>query len=71
MKNLRQDIRRMTNALIKRVKQSGIYENFGQTEVSKLKDKHIDSSLYDDEMNSMRDMIDNFNEWCMTYTGRK
>jgi hypothetical protein len=55
--------------LILLAEQNGIYENFGQKEVRLLKDKFIDISSYSKEMNFMRDVIDNFNNWCMNYTG--
>ena len=63
------EIERTQNKLKERVKTKGIYENFGQREVSRLKDKYIDISVYTDEMNRMRQHIDNFNNWCMIYNG--
>jgi hypothetical protein len=40
-------------------------ENFGQKEIRKLEDKFINSSLYNTEMNTMRNMIRGFEEWCL------
>lgn len=57
------------NKLIKEAKTKGIYENFGQKEVSKLEDKFINSSDYSAEMNTNRRLIQMFDEWCMNYTG--
>lgn len=53
--------------LINKVNKKGLYENFGQKEVSKLESKFIDSSDYSDKMNDNRNQLDSFNEWCMTY----
>lgn len=55
------------NKLITKAKLKGIYENFGQKEVRKLKDKFIDCSDYSEEMNEARRLIDLFNDWCMNY----
>lgn len=53
------------NKLIKKAKTKGLYENFGQREVSKLSDKFIDISDYSSEMNTNRTLIQNFDNWCM------
>lgn len=63
------DIKKKKNALIKKWKTKGAYENFGQKEVGKLEDKHINSSSYTDEMNQIRKVIQDFNEWAMSYNG--
>ena len=63
-------ISRAKRILIDRAKNSGIYENFGQQEVKKIKDKFIDCCDYSIEMNNNRIKIDEFNNWCMDYTGR-
>ena len=55
--------------LMKKVKKSGLYENFGQNEVRKLEDKFIDISDYTDEMNTNRRLIQLFEEWCRNYCG--
>lgn len=60
---------REQNKLIKKAKDKGLYENFGQSEVRKLEDKFIDSSDYSNEMNKNRRLIQMFDEWCMNYTG--
>jgi hypothetical protein len=54
--------------LINKVRTKGLYENFGQREVSKLEDRFINSSSYTDEMNVNRLLIEEFNEWCMNYS---
>ncbi len=66
---LRQAIKRKKESLIKRVEKKGIYENFGQKEIRDLEDKYIDSSSYTDEMNKMRDMIRELDDWACTYNG--
>lgn len=60
-------IKRAKEMLINRVDENGIYENFGQEEVKKIKDKFIDLSDYSQKMNDNRCKLDIFNEWCMSY----
>lgn len=57
--------------IAKAQRKGGIWENFGQDEVRAIEDKFVDISNYSSEMNTVRKIIDNFNEWCMTYTGFK
>ena len=54
--------------LINKVRTKGLYENFGQSEVSKLEDRFINSSSYTDEMNMNRLLIESFNQWCLNYS---
>ena len=52
-----------------RLKRTKICEDFGQKEVSKLKYKYDYLSLIygtEEERRTAR-LIDNFNEWCMSY----
>lgn len=67
--SLKTDINKYKKALINKVKEKGLYENFGQKEVRKLEDKHLDIGSYTDEMNKNRKLIDEFNEWAMNYNG--
>lgn len=53
--------------LIDKANEGGLYENFGQNEVRKLKDKFIDLSDYSPQMNNSRELIDSFDNWCMNY----
>ena len=62
-------IKQYRNKLIKKADSKGLYENFGQTEVRKLEDKFIDISDYTTEMNSNRNLINSFDNWCMNYDG--
>lgn len=69
LRQVYKDIELSKNKLIKLARQKGsVWENFGQNEVRKLKDKYIDISDYSSKMNSIRDAIDSFDNWCMTYT---
>lgn len=62
-------IRKTKQKLIERVKNRGIYENFGAKEIGQLHDKFIDLSSYTNEMNDRRDLISQFNNWCGWYNG--
>jgi hypothetical protein len=60
------DINRYKRQLITRYSKAGIYENFGQKEVRKLTDKYgIDYTF-----RRTTQPIDDFNNWCMNFTGR-
>lgn len=60
-------IQRKKAKLEKIARENGLYENFGQKEVSELEDKYINISKYTDEMNNRRMEIQQFNNWCMNY----
>jgi hypothetical protein len=66
---LKKSIEIYKKRLITKVKASGIYENFGQKEVSQLKDKFSNSLNYMD-MNQKQSIIQEFDNWCMNYTGK-
>ena len=55
--------------LIVKAERGGIYENFGQRELRKIEDEFINISSYTDEMNEMRNMIDEFDNWSARYNG--
>jgi hypothetical protein len=57
-------IRRAEKKLITEAKKNGLYENFGQREVGMIKDKFINISDYSSEMNSNRDKLNAFSNWC-------
>ena len=69
MELLLKHIKTIKNSLRKKVEKNGLYENFGQKEIQKLEDKFINISDYSNEMNSKRALINNFNNWCMTFEG--
>jgi len=66
---LKAEIKRTKERLKNEVAKKGLYENFGQKEVRKLSEEYIDTSKYTKEMNEMRSMIQEFDEWAMTYDG--
>ena len=68
-KKIETAIKHEKNRLIDIVKKKGIYENFGQNEIRKIKDQYIDISSYTDEMNYKRMLIQSFNNWCKNYNG--
>jgi len=53
--------------LVKKASARGVYENFGQKEVTELEDKYSDHQYQRD---GVFDAIGAFNDWCMDYTGR-
>jgi len=65
--NIKTDINKYKKQLINKAKEKGLYEDFGQKEVNKLEKKHIDISKYNDEMNERRNLIQDFNNWCMNF----
>lgn len=69
MKKLIKAVEKTKSQLVAKVQRRGLYENFGQNEVKKLQEKFINISSYTDEMNKARELIQDFNEWCMTYNG--
>jgi len=70
LEQLKGAIYQTMNKLIARAKRKGLYENFGQKELRDLEDKFIDISDYSDEMNKKRDILNQFDEWAMNFTGR-
>lgn len=62
-------ISRAKQNLIKKADVTGFYENFGRTEVIEIQDKFIDLSLYSLDENRKRGLLNQFENWCMTYTG--
>jgi hypothetical protein len=66
---LERQIERYRAQLVVKANRKGLYENFGQKEIHKLKNSFIDSSTYTPEMNQNRDAIQEFNEWCRNYEG--
>jgi len=66
--NLKNIILKKQAELIAKAKKSGVYENFGQKEVSQVSGKHIDLSDYSPDMNYKRNLIQQFSNWCSLYT---
>lgn len=71
--NIYKAIERAKNKLIKKAQTDGIYENFGQKEYRKLKEKY-DPMFNDDisimERNRQLAALESFSDWCGSYTGR-
>ena len=68
-KKIDTSISRAKNLLIEKYNKNGLYENFGQKEVRLIEEKFINSSVYTTEMNSNRNKLQIFNEWCMNFNG--
>jgi hypothetical protein len=68
-KSLERAIKKEQQRLIERANKKGLYENFGQTEVGKLEGIYINTSNNSDTMHEMLHLIQEFNDWCMEYTG--
>jgi uncharacterized protein YaaN involved in tellurite resistance len=60
IKNLVRDIKRIDKKLIAKIQQGKMTENFGQSDVRKLRDKY---DVYDSEIGSM---IRDFDMYCAT-----
>jgi len=58
------DINKYKRQLIARYQRRGLYENFGQAEVSKLTDKYGTDYTWQ----RTTQPIDDFNNWCMNFT---
>lgn len=69
MRQIEKAIKREKSKLIKKAKEKGLYEDFGQKEVRKLEDRFIDSSDYTEEMNRDRRLIEMFEVFCSCYPG--
>lgn len=44
-----------------------VYEDFGQKEVRKLREKYVDISDYSNESIQIQNTIDNFSNWCSNF----
>ena len=60
MKNLIRDIKRIDKKLLTKIQQGKMTENFGQSDVRKLRDKY---DIYDSEIGNM---IRDFDMYCAT-----
>ena len=65
---LNNDIKKIKTGLIARAKEKGLWENFGQNEVNKLRDKYFDDmyNFVDDNV-QVCTVINNFSNWCSNY----
>lgn len=68
---IKTDIARYKKSLIEKVKKKGLYENFGQEEVRKLKNKYPHLNWGDKIERLNDDLILDFDKWCRTFDDRK
>ena len=68
IRQLKRDISKYKNKLIKYAKENGIYENFGQKEVRKLMDKY-NIYIYDYHFNKLGgyELLRDFDDWASTF----
>ena len=64
IKKLKKEINQMKKRLMLKAKMKGLYENFGQKELRKLKDK------YDQWNREVGNQIDEFEKWAMSVDDR-
>ena len=75
LNKIQKEINKLKKKLISEVQERGIYENFGQKEITQLKDKfeiytimcNTDLSLA--ERNNILDCVYSFENWCENYNG--
>lgn len=58
------DVARMKKSLIEKLNKQGLYENFGEKEVRKLKDKYSDFCYGDIAQRMVWKEIERFDDWC-------
>ena len=72
LRQLNKEISTLRQKLMKEWKTKGPQENFGQKEISKLRDKwHYNDIQYQSSITArnMVDAINDFDNWCQTYDG--
>lgn len=69
MKTLLNELRKTKQSLKSKAKKSGLYENFGQKEMRRIKDKYNYSDLVygTTKERDMALMIDCLDDWCMDF----
>ena len=68
LSRVRKEIKDYRERLARKAKFSGIYENFGQEEVSILQNRYFDHQYKQDGVWSE---IQYFNNWCMNFNSQK
>jgi len=68
MTKIKSNIERIKKQLIAKAKRKGLYENFGEAEVRKLKDKFPTGYMGEERINM--DAIDDFSNWAMNVNDR-
>ena len=71
MKNMLVEIDKIKQKLITKAKSKGLYENFGQIEVNKLRNKYSSYQYGNEQERNSYKSINEFDSWCMNYTGEK
>jgi len=66
---VRSAIERVKKQLMRKWKQKGGYENFGQKELSKMKDKFDYNPYGSSDERQISKMLDGFDNWAMNYDG--
>ena len=66
---VRSAISRVKKQLMRKWKQKGGYENFGQKELSQMKDKFDYNAYGDKDEREISHMLDAFDNWAMNYDG--
>ena len=64
-------IKKLKEKLINEAQTKGIYENFGQKEVRKLKDKFSYNPYGNEKEKRIVAEIDSFDNWCMNFDDRR
>lgn len=60
-------INNFKSEMIKKAKKNGLYEDFGQTELRKLRDKYGYNPFGTPTERTIAQKIDNLDEWCMNF----
>jgi hypothetical protein len=66
---VRSAISKVKKGLMKKWKQKGGYENFGQKELSQMKDKFDYNPYGSSDERQIAKMLDGFDNWAMNYDG--
>ena len=64
---IQKDIDKVKKRLINKAKKKGLWENFGQKELRKLKDKHIGANCVTQEI---YDLFQDFDNWCGNFNDK-
>lgn len=67
--NIEKEIAKAKNSLIAKASKKGIYENFGQKELSNIREK-IDFYDNSEENRKIINSYEIFYNWCIRYNGR-
>ena len=73
MVKIETEIKKLKHGLLCKAKKKGLYENFGDKEIRKLKDKHNFNSIQygSSEEREKADKISGFSKWAMNVGDRE